>query len=190
MSAGATILVAILAAVGAVTVVWGVGGAVQKAFRPRRDWEFGNPAPCERVERPKPTPPPPRARPAGPFGTQTFPIYPRPGDPDYRTKVEPTNPWPPPPRRDSGVAVKGTIRRVKGGIQVETSPGIPLCRCPAPSLDLACRARGMLLDYCAKCGLPISLWRPTPEAAFVDGSPGWARSAAWTEAEQAAGWGE
>lgn len=46
-------------------------------------WFFSNYIP-HWVVRPKPTP-----RPPGPFGTQTFPIYPRPGDPDYRTKVEP-----------------------------------------------------------------------------------------------------
>lgn len=102
-------------------------------------WFFSNYIPLgsyvpprpDRVERPKPTPSP---RPPGPFGTQTFPIYPTPGDPDF-----------------------------------EQRHGIPACQCVRPKRGPAVRGPGFLLDSCACCGLPISLSRPMPEAAFVDG---------------------
>ncbi len=137
MSPAVTITVAALAGVGFAALVMGATDAIRAALRPRRDWEFGNPAPCERVVRPTPTP-----RPPGLFGTQTFPIYPRPGDADYCTKVE----W---------------------------APGSARCQCPLPAPDGWVRGPGFLLNSCTRCGLPISLSRPMPDTAFVDGYTGW-----------------
>lgn len=58
------VAVGTLAGVGTVAILQGLFRLVRDAFRPRQDWEFGNPAPCERVVRPTPTPPPPPPRPA------------------------------------------------------------------------------------------------------------------------------
>lgn len=214
-----------LAGVGTVTILQGLFRLVRDAF-PRRG---------HRPAQPDELPTGPAPRPPGPFGTQAFPIYPRPGDPDIAPHKAPIG-WLIPSRgqtgaarpvwgkasparqsadevkralrdltflqnrawedlrdarrRASGVFVKGTVRRTPGGLVVETAPGIPVCRCDRPSLDIGRRARGTCLDWCTKCGLPISLWRPMPKSAHADGDPGWAESVAWTDAEQAARWGE
>lgn len=160
MTPAFAVIVASLTGVGFVAILGAGLGSIRDAFLPDRERGL-NPPPCERAMRPEPTP-----RPPGPFGQQTFPIYPRPGDADYRTKVEPATPWPPspppPPRRERGPHMWRPF-------PAESSIGMASCSCANPRWGPHTPSDVAVIKWCFLCGRPKAPWRSMPGAAFEMG---------------------